>query len=76
MKFAQIKFGEFKPKEDSKALLASHSGVVPTAQATFETTTLVSTGPTSFLNLTVYPNIEAADRTLDAKAEWFKSVAR
>ena len=75
MKVGRITSADFKSVDDFKAVMASYASVVPSAYGTCETTVVVQTGPTSVLNVAIYPNEAAADITLDAREKWFESVS-
>ena len=73
MKVVRTVVNEFKSEEAFEKILASYAVAVPTILKLCETTTVVKTSPTSCMALSIFPNNEAADSTIEARSKWFKS---
>ena len=73
MKVVRTVVNEFKSEEAFEKILASYAEAVPTILKLCETTTVVKTSPTSCMALSIFPNNEAADSTIEARSKWFNS---
>ena len=76
MKIAGIAYADFKSKEAADAVLSASSAntgqAMSVAVEQFESAITVATGPLSRMNITIYPNQEAADKTLTQRQKFIQ----
>ena len=72
MKVTRITMAECISEEALEKAVEDHRNSAAQVWPTAEFTLMVKAGPTSMLNVTVYPSEDAANATLDAREKWFE----